>query len=117
VKFVIGGSPSDYPPGTDGGMAKFKDFCQTGLKRFSMSRNDPNDDRVCSGMAPWFNYGHVSFASCMCYLRNEHNRDAEGKASFVEEGFVRRELSDNFLWYAPDTYDSLEAVRIGQSNR
>jgi deoxyribodipyrimidine photo-lyase len=44
----------------------------------------------------------------MRFLR-KHNRDAEGKASFVEEGFVRRELSDNFLWYAPDTYDTIQA--------
>jgi deoxyribodipyrimidine photo-lyase len=39
-----------------------------------------------------------------------HNRDSEGKASFIEEGLVRRELSDNFLWYTPDDYDQLSGA-------
>mmetsp|Transcript_16398 Transcript_16398/g.37950 ORF Transcript_16398/g.37950 Transcript_16398/m.37950 type:complete len:754 (+) Transcript_16398:124-2385(+) len=95
-------------PGTTAGIQKFEEFAKSGLRRFSMLRNDPNNEGVCSSLSPWFNHGHLSFATCMRLLRT-HNRDAEGKASFVEEGFVRRELSDNFLWYAPDTYDTIEA--------
>ena len=95
-------------PGTAGGRKQFDDFCNTGLRHFSMLRNDPNNDQISSSLSPWFNHGHLSFATCLRYLKT-HNRDAEGKASFIEEGFVRRELSDNFLWYAPDTYDTLEA--------
>eukprot|EP00534_Pseudo-nitzschia_fraudulenta_P007712 CAMPEP_0201150512 /NCGR_PEP_ID=MMETSP0851-20130426/11645_1 /ASSEMBLY_ACC=CAM_ASM_000631 /TAXON_ID=183588 /ORGANISM="Pseudo-nitzschia fraudulenta, Strain WWA7" /LENGTH=658 /DNA_ID=CAMNT_0047427197 /DNA_START=470 /DNA_END=2446 /DNA_ORIENTATION=- len=95
-------------PGTTGGIQKFEEFTSSGLRSFSMLRNDPNNEDVCSGLSPWFNHGHLSFATCMRGLR-KHNRDAEGKASFVEEGFVRRELSDNFLWYAPDAYDTIEA--------
>eukprot|EP00532_Pseudo-nitzschia_australis_P015778 CAMPEP_0168265046 /NCGR_PEP_ID=MMETSP0141_2-20121125/11525_1 /TAXON_ID=44445 /ORGANISM="Pseudo-nitzschia australis, Strain 10249 10 AB" /LENGTH=665 /DNA_ID=CAMNT_0008204479 /DNA_START=441 /DNA_END=2438 /DNA_ORIENTATION=+ len=95
-------------PGTDAGIQKFEDFTRIGLRHFSMLRNDPNNEEVSSSLSPWFNHGHLSFATCMRRLVT-HNRDAEGKASFIEEGFVRRELSDNFLWYAPDTYDTLEA--------
>jgi len=95
-------------PGTSAGLQKFENFKNSGLRSFSMLRNDPNNEGVCSSLSPWFNHGHLSFATCMRILRT-HNRDADGKASFVEEGFVRRELSDNFLWYAPDTYDSIEA--------
>lgn len=95
-------------PGTDAGIQKFEGFTTTGLRHFSMLRNNPNNEGVCSSLSPWFNHGHLSFATCMRRLTT-HNRDAEGKASFVEEGFVRRELSDNFLWHAPDTYDTLEA--------
>jgi len=98
-------------PGTTAGIEKFEDFTKSGLRHFSMLRNDPNNEGVCSSLSPWFNHGHLSFATCMHLLRT-HNRDAEGKASFVEEGFVRRELSDNFLWYAPDTYDALEAGAV-----
>ncbi len=95
-------------PGTEAGIQKFQDFMKSGLRHFSMLRNDPNNEGICSSLSPWFNHGHLSFATCMRILKT-HNRDAEGKASFVEEGFVRRELSDNFLWYAPDTYDTIEA--------
>lgn len=103
VKSVI-----EENPGTTAGIEKFEDFTKSGIRHFSMLRNDPNNEGICSSLSPWFNHGHLSFATCMRTLRT-HNRDAEGKASFVEEGFVRRELSDNFLWYAPDTYDSIEA--------
>jgi deoxyribodipyrimidine photo-lyase len=34
-------------------------------------------------------------------------RHPNGTAAFVEEGVVRRELSDNFVYYTPDDYDSL----------
>lgn len=95
-------------PGTAGGMEKFEEFCRTGLRQFSILRNNPNREDVCSGLSPWINHGHLSFATLLRHLKSQ-NCDAEGKASFVEEGFVRRELSDNFLWYAPDTYDKLEA--------
>jgi deoxyribodipyrimidine photo-lyase len=98
----------DQKPGTAGGKKQFDDFCNMGLRHFSMLRNDPNNDQISSSLSPWLNHGHLSFATCLRYLKT-HNRDAEGKASFIEEGFVRRELSDNFLWYAPDTYDTLEA--------
>lgn len=95
-------------PGTAAGIQKFEDFAKSGLRQYSMLRNDPNNEDVSSSLSPWFNHGHLSFATCMRFLRT-HNRDADGKASFVEEGFVRRELSDNFLWYAPDTYDTIAA--------
>lgn len=108
VKEVL---PIHLNPGTDAAWKQFEDFCSSsggGLRRFSMLRNNPNNDGVCSSLSPWFNYGHLSFASCIRYLQKQ-NHSAEGKAAFIEEGFVRRELSDNFLWYAPDTYDSLRA--------
>lgn len=103
VKSVI-----EEEPGTAAGIQKFENFTKSGLRHYSMLRNDPNNEGVSSSLSPWFNHGHLSFATCMRFLRT-HNRDAEGKASFVEEGFVRRELSDNFLWYAPDTYDTIAA--------
>jgi deoxyribodipyrimidine photo-lyase len=33
-----------------------------------------------------------------------------GTAAFIEEGVVRRELSDNFVYYTPDGYDSLDGA-------
>ena len=33
-----------------------------------------------------------------------------GTAAYIEEGVVRRELSDNFVYYTPDTYDTYDAA-------
>jgi len=33
-----------------------------------------------------------------------------GKAAFIEEGVVRRELSDNFVYYSLDDYDSITSA-------
>jgi deoxyribodipyrimidine photo-lyase len=38
------------------------------------------------------------------------NKCATGSASFIEEGVIRRELSDNFVFYAPNDYDGLQAA-------
>lgn len=93
--------------GTDTGMARFDTFVRIGLPQFGKLRNDANYGKeICSHLSPWLNFGHVSFATLMRRLKT-HNRDSEGKASFIEEGLVRRELSDNFLWYTPDDYDRL----------
>ena len=92
--------------GTKAGMEQFEQFVKVGLPKFGQLRNDPNEASICSHLSPWLNLGHISFATLMRRLKT-HNRDSEGKASFIEEGLVRRELSDNFLWYTPDDYDKL----------
>jgi deoxyribodipyrimidine photo-lyase len=92
--------------GTKAGMAQFEQFVKVGLPKFGQLRNDPNQSKICSHLSPWLNFGHISFATLMRQLKT-HNRDSEGKASFIEEGLVRRELSDNYLWYTPDDYDQL----------
>ena len=38
------------------------------------------------------------------------NEYADGTASYIEDGLVRRELSDNFVYYSPDDYESLESA-------
>merc|ERR1719261_1778641 len=40
----------------------------------------------------------------------KYNKYASGSASYVEEGLIRKELSDNYLYYTPDDYDSLDAA-------
>lgn len=94
-------------PGTKSGMAQFEFFCRKGLSKYSDLRNDPTEDNICSSMSPWTNYGHVSFqrlALSMKGLKVHTN----GTASFLEEGIVRRELSDNFCFYCKDGYDSID---------
>jgi deoxyribodipyrimidine photo-lyase len=94
-------------PGTEAALRRYDEFVRTGLPRYDQLRNDPNQGaEICSSLSPWLNFGHVGFATLLRRLES-HNRDAAGKQSFVEEGLVRRELSDNFLWYTPGGYDRL----------
>ena len=93
-------------PGTDAAKAKFASFVESGLSKFDTLRNDPNYSKVCSSLSPWLNHGHISFQRCMMAIK-KFNRYATGSAAYIEEGLVRRELSDNYLFYTPDDYDKL----------
>lgn len=102
-------------PGTDGALARFNEFITKGLPQYDKLRNDPNyGTKICSSLSPWLNFGHVGFATLLRKLQpKEHNRDSAGKQSFIEEGFVRKELSDNFLWYTPGGYDRIDGAAAG----
>merc|ERR1712194_911930 len=56
--------------------------------------------------SPWINHGHVSFQR-LALLTKDFGKFPNGTASYIEEGIVRRELSDNFVYYSRDNYDSL----------
>lgn len=97
-------------PGTEGGMKQFQFFVEEGgLKKYDTKRNDPNEPEACSDMAYWLNFGHVGFQTLLLQVK-KLNKYASGVASFVEEGVVRKELSDNFVYYTPNDYDTLEAA-------
>ena len=81
----------------------------TGSKNFDTLRNDPNYASVCSNLSPWINFGQVSFQRLALDVR-AMKRHPNGTAAFIEEGVVRRELSDNFVYYTPDGYDSLDSA-------
>lgn len=53
--------------------------------------------------------GHLSFQRLTMEVK-ALNKYANGTAAFIEEGLVRRELSDNFVYYAPDNYDELDSA-------
>eukprot|EP00590_Aulacoseira_subarctica_P006227 CAMPEP_0172422316 /NCGR_PEP_ID=MMETSP1064-20121228/8478_1 /TAXON_ID=202472 /ORGANISM="Aulacoseira subarctica , Strain CCAP 1002/5" /LENGTH=466 /DNA_ID=CAMNT_0013163123 /DNA_START=380 /DNA_END=1780 /DNA_ORIENTATION=- len=99
-------------PGTKAGMDQFEFFCNNGLSKYSELRNDPTVANVSSSMSPWINYGHVSFQQLALNIRSlrKHNN---GTASFLEEGIVRRELSDNFCFFCQDGYDNIESGAAG----
>ncbi|KAL7538739.1 hypothetical protein ACHAWF_006192 [Thalassiosira exigua] len=95
--------------GHEAAMARFRDFCaskQYGLKNFDSLRNDPNYASVCTNLSPWINFGQVSFQRLALEVR-ALKRHPNGTAAYIEEGVVRRELSDNFVYYCPDGYDNL----------
>jgi deoxyribodipyrimidine photo-lyase len=96
-------------PGTKAAMKQFDFFAKNGLKSFDTLRNDPVQKDICSDLSPWINHGQVSFASITKEVK-KLNKYANGTASFIEEGVIRRELSDNFVYYSPNDYDSLETA-------
>ena len=96
-------------PGTDKAMEQFEFFTKNGLKNFDSLRNNPNHRDACSNLSPWINRGHVSFQKLAKDVK-ALNKYGNGTASYIEEGLVRRELSDNFVYYTPDAYDSLEGA-------
>jgi deoxyribodipyrimidine photo-lyase len=97
-------------PGTDAALEQLQKFSATGLARYATLRNDPNHPAVCSDLSPWINHGHVSFQRIALEVQKLHKKHANGTASFLEEGIVRRELSDNYLFYTPDDYDKLSGA-------
>jgi len=96
-------------PGTVAGMAQYESFVKIGLKQYDKLRNDPNEKNICSNLSPWINHGHVSFQRITLNAK-KLNKHADGTASFIEEGVVRRELSDNYVYYTPNDYDKLQAA-------
>ena len=101
-------------PGEEAAMARFEEFTTSpteGLKNFDTMRNDPNFKNVCSNLSPWVNYGQVSFQRLALDVR-ALKKFPNGTASYIEEGIVRRELSDNFVYYSRDNYDSLGTAAV-----
>jgi deoxyribodipyrimidine photo-lyase len=93
-------------PGTDAALTQLNSFASVGLSKYDALRNDPTHATICSNLSPWINHGHVSFQR-VALLIKKMNKHASGSASFLEEGIVRRELSDNYLYYTPNDYDQL----------
>ena len=96
--------PSTFVPGRTAAMAAFQDFCDNKLKKYADNRNDPNLD-VQSGMGPWIRFGQVGFQRLALNVK-ALGKYSDGVAAFIEEGVVRRELSDNFCFYNSN-YDNL----------
>jgi deoxyribodipyrimidine photo-lyase len=100
--------------GKEAAMERFQEFCtnkEQGLKQFDTLRNDPNYQNVCSNLSPWINYGMVSFQRLALDVR-KLKKYPNGTASYIEEGIVRRELSDNFVYYTKDNYDELTCAAV-----
>lgn len=97
-----------FQPGTRAGLHNLEQFVEQRLKAYGSSRNDPNAGAL-SNLSPWVNTGQVSMQRAVLYVKKRGKSHSESVASFVEEGVVRRELSDNFCYYN-EKYDSIEGA-------
>lgn len=84
-------------PGARGASENLQSFIDKRLRGFADLSNDPNEN-VCSHMAPYFNTGQISAQAAAMRVK-QSKRHPEGVKAFVEQGVVRRELSDNLCFY------------------
>ena len=97
-------SPKWARPGEKAAAARLRRFLQHTLPRYG-ARNDPNACAL-SDLSPWLNFGHISAQRVLLQALPLRSRHPEEVDAFVEELFIRRELSDNFCHYNP-RYDEL----------
>jgi deoxyribodipyrimidine photo-lyase len=104
-------SEGSLPTYLHGGESKAKQklyyFLREKLIEYDSRRNDPGD-RVQSGLSPYLHFGQISPIDVILQTR-EYRAQQEAEDAFLEELFVRRELSFNFVYYNPqyDSYDGL----------
>ncbi len=91
--------------GTSTGIELLNNFIQNRLDDYHEKRNNPSLD-FSSGLSPYIHFGQISplFIASKVMDTNSSGRDV-----FLEELFIRRELSINFVFYNND-YDSLKSI-------
>ncbi|NIW51018.1 MAG: deoxyribodipyrimidine photolyase, partial [Candidatus Korarchaeota archaeon] len=81
------------------------DFLKHKLDKYPELRNDPTQEYL-SNMSPYLHFGQIS----PLYIALEVlATDSPGKAPYLEELIVRRELSMNFVFYNQN-YDSFDGL-------
>lgn len=95
-------------PGTTGGLNNLNEFCLKRLRKFDLSRNDPNVNAI-SMMSPWLHFGQVSPQRCVLEAKRYNKQLNADVQNFVEEIVVRRELSDNYCHYQ-ENYDNIDGA-------
>ena len=92
-----------YVGGANQARKRLKDFIDSKLDRYHIDRNDPTLD-CQSNLSPYLHFGQISPLTVALAVMKS---DADGKAAFLEELIVRRELSSNFVYYNT-AYDDFE---------
>jgi deoxyribodipyrimidine photo-lyase len=84
-----------YRGGANDAKIQMETFIQNKLARYDKERNNPVLD-VQSNLSPYLHFGQISPLAAALALPAG---DDKGKAAFLEELIVRRELSHNFVFY------------------
>jgi len=82
-----------------------KDFILNKLETYSEKKNDPNEKNT-SDMSPYLHFGQISPVYIALKIKETQHKAKEG---FLEELIVRRELSNNYVFYNKD-YDLYEGL-------
>ncbi len=93
--------PDTFTPGSDAAQAMLQDFIGNRLVGYNERRNDPNEDGV-SHLSPYLRWGNISAQRVALEVKRLTGIPTEDKEAFLEELIVRRELTDNYVYYNPD---------------
>ncbi|HHE33008.1 MAG TPA: deoxyribodipyrimidine photo-lyase [Chlorobaculum parvum] len=94
-------------PGEAAAIARLRSFVDGRLSRYADERNDPNSGAV-SGLSPYLHFGQLSAQHAALEAVRSSAAEANREA-FVEELFIRRELSENYCYYN-GRYDSFDGI-------
>ena len=94
--------------GTSEARRLLEEFVAEELDRYSDESNEPAADCV-SHMSPYLHFGQISPLEVALRVQDADGPSEEGKAAYLEQLIVRRELAINFCHYNP-LYDSLKCL-------
>lgn len=101
--------PPLFPqPGENAAWQAFLSFLEKGIHRYATEKNNPLA-KATSHLSAYFHFGQLSPQRVAYEIINNPTIENDNKQVFLEELIVRRELSDNFVFYQPK-YESWEAV-------
>lgn len=79
-------------------------FIDNKLDSYGENRNNPNLEAI-SDLSPYLHFGQLSAQRLALEVKNKES-DEESKKAFLEELIVRRELSDNFVFYNDNYFNT-----------
>ncbi len=94
-------------PGTKAAHKELSTFLKERLAYYATDRNDPNKD-VTSHISAYLHFGQISAQEAILKLLKTES-DPTAKDAFIEQLFVRKELTDNFCYYNQH-YDSFDGL-------
>ena len=106
VDHTVGRSPL-FDGGEDAAAGLVKRLLGEKLDGYADQRNEPSNDRH-SYMSMYLHFGQVSPLDLALQVRD--SKGGDDVKSYLEELIIRRELSKNFVWYAPDVYDRYDCL-------
>lgn len=102
---------SNFVGGTKESKLLLEKFLENNFIDYSSKRNEPSGE-YGSNMSPYLHFGQISpiyiYNRVIDFCKDNINCD-ESKKAYIEEVFVRRELSMNFVNYN-ENYDSYEGL-------
>lgn len=93
--------PTTFTPGEKAAQDMLRDFIEHRLQGYATKRNDPNEDGV-SHLSPYLRWGNISAQRVVLEVKKIRNISGDDTEAFLEELIVRRELTDNFVYYTPE---------------
>lgn len=99
--------PDTFTPGEAAGRRRAQYFIDNVLEGYVEKRNDPNEDAL-SDLSPYLRWGNVSAQFVAKQVQDADVPKADRDA-FIEELIVRRELSDNYVYFTKG-YDTLDGA-------